>query len=135
MAICHGWIDSHRRAWTRRTSCSATRRAGRAAPGRGQRRARRRPGGGRADAPGGRAQVAAAKADGRWAAAYAPQRTAALPEDLAAALAGNDRARAAYEALSRSERYAIFLPLLKARTPAARARPCGGRCDAGGTNP
>jgi hypothetical protein len=27
-----------------------------------------------------------------------------------------------YEALSRSDRYAIFLPLLKARTPAARAR-------------
>jgi hypothetical protein len=75
--------------------------------------------------PGGRAQVAAAKADGRWAAAYASQRTAAVPDDLTAALAADDRARAAFEALGRSERYAVFLPLLKARTPEARAGPSG----------
>ncbi|MEU4641088.1 YdeI/OmpD-associated family protein [Micromonospora sp. NPDC023814] len=71
--------------------------------------------------PAGRAQVEAAKADGRWATAYAPQRSADVPEDLVAALAGSDRARAAFEALSRSDRYGIFLPLLKARTPAGRA--------------
>jgi uncharacterized protein YdeI (YjbR/CyaY-like superfamily) len=122
VAICHGWIDSHRRR------LDATRFLQRFSP--------RRPGSpwsqvnvervaaleaaGRMH-PAGRAQVAAAKADGRWAAAYAPQRDAAVPDDLAAALAGNDRARVAYEALSRSARYAVFLPLLKARTAAGRA--------------
>ena len=38
--------------------------------------------------PPGLAEVAAAQADGRWAAAYASQRTAEVPPDLAAALAG-----------------------------------------------
>src|SRR6478735_9682351 len=33
--------------------------------------------------PSGRAQVEAAKADGRWAAAYEPMRTASVPDDLA----------------------------------------------------
>ena len=37
--------------------------------------------------PPGLAEVAAAQADGRWAAAYASQRTAEVPPDLAAALA------------------------------------------------
>ena len=71
--------------------------------------------------PSGLAQVEAAKADGRWATAYAPQRSAAVPEDLVAALADSDRARVAFQALGRGDRYAIFLPLLKARTPAGRA--------------
>jgi uncharacterized protein YdeI (YjbR/CyaY-like superfamily) len=123
VAIAHGWIDGHRRG------LDATHFLQRYSP--------RRPGSPwsrvnveRVEAleaagrmrPGGRAQVAAAKADGRWAAAYASQRTAAVPEDLTAALASDDRARAAFEALGRSERYAIFLPLLKARTPEARAK-------------
>ena len=38
-------------------------------------------------APAGQAEVDAAKADGRWAAAYAPASTAEVPDDLAAALA------------------------------------------------
>ena len=37
-------------------------------------------------APAGLAEVDAAKADGRWDAAYAPQSTAGVPDDLAAAL-------------------------------------------------
>jgi len=72
--------------------------------------------------PAGLAEVAAAKADGRWEAAYESQRTAAVPPDLAAALAGNSRANAAFERLGRSARYAVILPLLKARTPETRAR-------------
>jgi uncharacterized protein YdeI (YjbR/CyaY-like superfamily) len=123
VAICHGWIDSNRRAldethflqrfsprrpgspWSK---VNVERVAGLEAAGRMR--------------PAGRVQVEAAKADGRWAAAYESQRSAAVPEDLAAALAGDDQARAAFEALGRSERYAVFLPLLKARTPAARTR-------------
>jgi uncharacterized protein YdeI (YjbR/CyaY-like superfamily) len=123
VAICHGWIDSQRRGvdtthflqrysprrpgspWSR---VNVDRVAALEAAGRMR--------------PAGRAQVAAARADGRWAAAYAPQRTAAVPDDLAAALAGNDCARTAFQALGRSDRYVMFLPLLKARTPAGRAK-------------
>ncbi len=72
--------------------------------------------------PAGLAEVAAAKADGRWDAAYEPQRSAEVPADLAAALAGDTRARAVFERLGRSDRYAVILALLKARTPETRAR-------------
>ena len=72
--------------------------------------------------PAGLAEVEAAQADGRWEAAYESQRTAEVPDDLAAALAADGAARAAFEALGRSERYAVMLPVLKATTSEARAR-------------
>ena len=72
--------------------------------------------------PTGLAEVAAAQADGRCQAAYQSQRTAAVPPDLAAALASDTRANAAFERLGKSRRYAVILPLLKARTPQTRAR-------------
>ena len=75
--------------------------------------------------PAGLAEVAAAKADGRWDAAYEPQRSAEVPADLAAALAGDARAAAAFERLGRSDRYQVILSLLKARTPETRARILG----------
>jgi uncharacterized protein YdeI (YjbR/CyaY-like superfamily) len=71
--------------------------------------------------PPGLVQVEAAKADGRWDAAYESQRNATVPPDLAVALGHDDRAKAAFESLGRSERYAVILPLLKARTPQQRA--------------
>jgi uncharacterized protein YdeI (YjbR/CyaY-like superfamily) len=72
--------------------------------------------------PPGLAEVAAAESDGRWQTAYEPQRTAEPPPDLVAALAGNTAARATFEGLGRSERYAVILQLLRTRTPEARAR-------------
>lgn len=73
--------------------------------------------------PAGLAEVEAAKADGRWDAAYESQRNAEVPPELAEALADNAAAHAAFERLGRSERYAVMLPLLKARTtPKTRAR-------------
>lgn len=68
----------------------------------------------------GLAEVVAAKADGRWAVAYEPQRHAALPEDLVAALNGNAKAAAAFAALDKTGQYALILPLLKATTPKIR---------------
>ncbi|MGW0774048.1 YdeI/OmpD-associated family protein [Streptomyces sp. NPDC002835] len=68
----------------------------------------------------GLAEVAAAKADGRWEAAYASQRDAEVPPDLAAALQVNPRAREAFEGLGRTERYQIVLGLLKARSDRTR---------------
>jgi uncharacterized protein YdeI (YjbR/CyaY-like superfamily) len=123
VAIAHGWIDGHRRGLdgTHFLQRYSPRRPGSAWSRVNVERVEALEAAGRMR-PGGRAQVAAAKADGRWAAAYASQRTAAVPDDLSAALAADDRARAAFEALDRSERYAIFLPLLKARTLEARTR-------------
>ena len=72
--------------------------------------------------PAGLAQVEAARTDGRWDAAYERQSTAAVPDDLAEALAADPAAAAAYDALGSSEQYAVFLPVLKATAPAARAR-------------
>jgi len=72
--------------------------------------------------PPGLAQVAAAQADGRWAAAYASQRTAEVPPDLSAALAASPRAAAAFAGLGRSEQYQVILTLLKTQTERGRAR-------------
>jgi hypothetical protein len=71
--------------------------------------------------PAGLVEVRAAKADGRWEAAYASQREAVIPDDLAATLDQNPRARAAFESLGRTDRYLTMLPLLRARTPDGRA--------------
>jgi uncharacterized protein YdeI (YjbR/CyaY-like superfamily) len=70
--------------------------------------------------PPGLAEVEAAKDDGRWAAAYASQRHATVPSDLAVALAANPRAAQAFDALGRTGRYAVILKLVTARTAAAR---------------
>ncbi|SDP13668.1 Uncharacterized conserved protein YdeI, YjbR/CyaY-like superfamily, DUF1801 family [Streptomyces sp. cf386] len=70
--------------------------------------------------PAGLAEVDAAKADGRWAAAYESQRNASVPDELTAALEEDPEARAAFEELGRTERYQIMLGLLRARTPRSR---------------
>jgi uncharacterized protein YdeI (YjbR/CyaY-like superfamily) len=69
--------------------------------------------------PAGQAQVDAAKSDGRWAAAYAGQKSATVPGDLAAALAGDPQAKAFFETLTGANRYAILYRVhdAKARDP------------------
>lgn len=68
----------------------------------------------------GLAEMRAAQADGRWEAAYQSQRNLTVPPDLAAELDRDPRAKAAFEALDRTGRYLVILPLLQARTEAAR---------------
>ena len=70
--------------------------------------------------PSGLAEVSAAQADGRWDAAYASQRTAAVPPDLAAALAASPQAARAFAALSKTDRYGVIFKLLTARNATAR---------------
>jgi uncharacterized protein YdeI (YjbR/CyaY-like superfamily) len=70
--------------------------------------------------PSGLAEVEAAKADGRWAVAYESQRNATVPPDLAAALAASPLAAQAFDALSKTQRYAVILKLITARTATAR---------------
>jgi uncharacterized protein YdeI (YjbR/CyaY-like superfamily) len=121
VCLCHGWITGQRKAldasyflqlitprrprslWS---AVNGRRVAELAAAGRMR--------------PTGLAEVAAAQADGRWAAAYAPQKEAAVPEDLAAALARHPEAGAAFDALSRTERYQLILGLLTTRTQKGR---------------
>jgi uncharacterized protein YdeI (YjbR/CyaY-like superfamily) len=121
-ALCYGWIDSQRKGlddrfylqrYSRRRATSAwsqvnVERVGELIAA------------GRMRAPG-FAEIEAAKADGRWARAYERQATATTPDDLAKALAKNESARRAYEALDKVSRYQLFLPLLKASTPERRA--------------
>ncbi|WP_121182446.1 YdeI family protein [Nocardiopsis sp. Huas11] len=64
----------------------------------------------------GLAEVRRAQKDGRWDRAYASQATAVVPDDLAAALAADPAARAAFDALDRTARYLVMLPLLQAAT-------------------
>jgi uncharacterized protein YdeI (YjbR/CyaY-like superfamily) len=68
----------------------------------------------------GLAEVAAAKTDGRWAAAYESQREATAPPDLAAALTASPRAASGFEALSKTDRYAVILDIVTARDPTTR---------------
>jgi uncharacterized protein YdeI (YjbR/CyaY-like superfamily) len=76
--------------------------------------------------PSGLAEVEAAKADGRWAAAYQSQRNATVPPDLAAALAASPQAAQAFDALGKTQRYAVILKLVTARSARARAAQLGG---------
>jgi uncharacterized protein YdeI (YjbR/CyaY-like superfamily) len=73
-------------------------------------------------APSGLAEVARAKEDGRWEAAYHGQATAEVPEDLAAALAANPDAAAFFGALDSRNRYAILYRLQDAKRPETRTR-------------
>jgi uncharacterized protein YdeI (YjbR/CyaY-like superfamily) len=71
--------------------------------------------------PRGLAEVEAAKADGRWDAAYESQREATVPPDLAAALAASPMASSAFDSLSKTAQYAVILDVVTARTEKARA--------------
>jgi uncharacterized protein YdeI (YjbR/CyaY-like superfamily) len=123
VALCHGWIDGQKG----RLDDSYWR----------QRFTPRKPGSkwsqintGKAAAlieaglmkPAGLREVEAARADGRWDGAYAPQSAAEVPDDLAAALAADERASAFFATLDRANRYAILYRIADAKRPETRAR-------------
>lgn len=70
----------------------------------------------------GLAAVEAAKADGRWDAAYDSQRTASVPEDFQAALDASPAAHALFGTLNSVNRYAILWRIQTARKAETRAR-------------
>ncbi|QIB42793.1 YdeI/OmpD-associated family protein [Streptomyces aureoverticillatus] len=122
LELCFGWIDGQRRrldetyflqkitprrprgTWSKRNIDRAE-----ALIAEGRVRAR------------GLAEIAAAKADGRWDAAYDAQAEATVPDDLAAALDAEPRARRTYDGLGRTDRYLVILRLQTARTARTRA--------------
>ena len=70
----------------------------------------------------GRAQVEAAKADGRWDRAYGGAAEAVVPDDLAAALAANPGAQAWFDVLTSTNKYAVVYPIEAVKRPETRAR-------------
>ncbi|MDX6743664.1 YdeI/OmpD-associated family protein [Actinocorallia sp. A-T 12471] len=71
--------------------------------------------------PAGLAQVAAAKADGRWDAAYAPQSSRDVPADLQAALDAEPEAAAFFATLSSQNRFAVVFRVEDAKRATTRA--------------
>jgi uncharacterized protein YdeI (YjbR/CyaY-like superfamily) len=123
VALCHGWIDGQKgkideRHWRQRFTP-------RTARSRWSKRNRER-----AEqllarsemAPAGLREVEAARADGRWEAAYDSPATAEVPPDLQAALDADPAAREFFSGLDRANRYAILYRLQEARRPETRAR-------------
>ena len=122
-ALCHGWIDGQvrrrdehtfkqrftprraRSAWSKRNVAIVERLA---AAGRMH--------------PAGEAHVERARADGRWAAAYAGPASIEMPADLAAALAADPAASAMFETLSSQNRYAVLYRIETAKRADTRAR-------------
>jgi uncharacterized protein YdeI (YjbR/CyaY-like superfamily) len=70
----------------------------------------------------GQAQVDAARADGRWDAAYEPQSRATVPDDLQRALDAHPDAQRFFATLTGSTRYAFLHRLHHVSQPAARAK-------------
>ena len=72
--------------------------------------------------PAGWRAVQEAKADGRWAAAYAAQSEAEVPADLAAAIAADPAAQAMFDVLTKTNRFALIYRLGAVKRPATRER-------------
>ena len=72
--------------------------------------------------PTGLEQVERARADGRWEAAYEPQSTATVPDDLRRELEGNPGASEFFSTLDSTNRYAILHRIQDAKKPETRAR-------------
>src|SRR4029450_10251602 len=71
--------------------------------------------------PHGQRQVDAAKADGRWDAAYAPIRSATkntIPDDLRAGIEASPKARKKFEMLGRMNLFALTFRTNNMKTPA-----------------
>jgi uncharacterized protein YdeI (YjbR/CyaY-like superfamily) len=75
--------------------------------------------------PHGQRQVDAAKADGRWDAAYAPQRAtnaSTVPADLRAAIDASPRARKTFGTLNKQNLFSLVFRTNAMKTPAGRAK-------------
>ena len=126
VALCWGWIDAIRKSldaesflqrYTPRTRKSIWSQVNRDNIARLTKA-------GLMQAPG-HAQVEAAMADGRWAAAYAPIRSASaetMPVDLRTAIEANAKARKVFKTLGRMNLFALTFRVNNLKTPAGRAK-------------
>lgn len=122
-ALCHGWIDGQARRRDegtyvqrftprRRRSMWSQRNVGIVERLTAEARMH----------PQGLSEVARAKADGRWEAAYAGPATAEIPADLTEALAARPEAQAMFEQLTSQNRFAVLHRLGAAKRQETRAR-------------
>jgi uncharacterized protein YdeI (YjbR/CyaY-like superfamily) len=72
--------------------------------------------------PMGQKQIDAAKADGRWEAAYASSSNITVPGDLLAAIEAEPKALGTYRQLNRQNLYALAYRILHIKTAAGRAK-------------
>jgi len=126
-ALCFGWIDGQRKGlddtwflqrFTPRKKRSNWSRINTERVGRLEAAGRMRPAGAR--------EVDAAKADGRWDAAYAGQATATVPDDLRAALDASPAAAELFAQLDSVNRYAILYRIGAVKLAETRARKIAG---------
>ncbi|HLU81765.1 MAG TPA: YdeI/OmpD-associated family protein, partial [Trueperaceae bacterium] len=68
------------------------------------------------------AQVEAAKADGRWARAYAGSKTMVVPDDLRKAIAAEPSAQATFDSLNAQNRFALAFRINNLKTEAGRKK-------------
>jgi uncharacterized protein YdeI (YjbR/CyaY-like superfamily) len=126
VALCWGWIDAIRKAFDGRSFLQryTPRRAKSIWSQINREHVARLAAAGRMT-PHGQRQVDAAKADGRWAAAYAPQRTItarSLPRDLRAAIKASPSAQRTFATLDRRNLFALAFRTNAMKTAAGRAR-------------
>jgi len=125
-ALCFGWIDGQARkgdqeiSWIRFTP----RRPRSAWSQRNVAHVARLEAQGRM-LPAGRATVEAAKADGRWAAAYAPPSEAEVPADLLAAIGAVPAAQAMFDVLTKTNRFALIYRVNAVKQAQTRERKIG----------
>lgn len=129
VALCWGWIDGIRKSFDDRAFLQryTPRRAKSMWSQVNREHVARLIAAGRMT-PSGQRQVDAAKADGRWDAAYAPIRMAgvsALPDDLRSAIEANPRALRMLKTLNKMNLFALAFRTNKMKTPAGRARKIG----------
>jgi uncharacterized protein YdeI (YjbR/CyaY-like superfamily) len=122
-ALCFGWIDGQVRRFDEHFYLQrfTPRRAKSKWSQNNREKAAKLIGEGRMH-PVGLAQVEAAKADGRWDAAYPAQSQATVPDDFQAALDDNPEAKRFFETLTGSARYAFLYRLHDVRDPQRRAK-------------
>ena len=126
VVLCWGWIDGIRKAFDDASFLQryTPRRARSIWSQINREHVRRLTAAGRMKPPG-QQQIDAAKADGRWDAAYAPMRAAtqaSIPDDLRAAIDANPRARKTFGKLGRQNLFSLAFRTNNMKTPAGRAR-------------
>ncbi|HUF31004.1 MAG TPA: YdeI/OmpD-associated family protein [Gemmatimonadaceae bacterium] len=126
VALCWGWIDGIRKAFDEASFLQrfTPRRAKSVWSQINRDNVVRLTAAGRMTAHGQR-HVDAAKADGRWEAAYAPIHSATestIPDDLRAAIEANPKARKKLRGLGRMNLFALAFRTNNMKTPAGRAK-------------
>ena len=122
-ALCYGWIDGQAKAYDERSWLQrfSPRRPASSWSKINTQHAERLITAGRMT-PAGLKQVEAAKADGRWNAAYDSPRNASMPEDFLKALHKNKKAKGFFTTLNKANIYSITYRLQTAKKPETRQK-------------